>query len=448
MTIPHDALALLQHFSPVFTQPSYRRFLVLVVAAVLTTGRRTVSNLLRTLGTLAPGDPSSYQRFFSHARWSALALACVLTRLLVKTFYRRGVIYIAGDDTVTEHRGKKVYGKGRHRDAVRSSQSYTAHRYGHKWVVAAVLVRLPLTWRWWALPVLVDLYLPPGSRAANGRRHRTPAQRMARLLRVLLRWFPERRWIFAGDGGFGTHELARFAHAHQQRLSLVSRFQADANLYEPPPARQPGQTGRPRVKGAKLPSPQAVVAGAAQRQRLRVHWYGGGRRTVDTVTGTGHWYKSGAALVEVRWVYVHDVSGTHRDDYLFSTNTGLTARQIIEIFTRRWNLETTFQELRSYVGLESTCGRTRATVSRAEPCLFGLYSLVVLLHRVLPASLSSSGQVRWSGKEALTFSDALTAVRRWWWTSCIFETAGHDQAFAKIPEELRDILLNGLTPAA
>src|SRR5262249_21771301 len=38
---------------------------------------------------------------------------------------------------------KKVYGKGRHRDPVRSTKSYTAYRWGHKWVVLAVLVRFP-----------------------------------------------------------------------------------------------------------------------------------------------------------------------------------------------------------------------------------------------------------------------------------------------------------------
>ena len=46
---------------------------------------------------------------------------------------------LCGDDTVDEHRGKKVYGKGCHRDAVRSPHSFTAYRWGHKWVVLAIL---------------------------------------------------------------------------------------------------------------------------------------------------------------------------------------------------------------------------------------------------------------------------------------------------------------------
>ena len=48
---------------------------------------------------------------------------------------------LAGDDTVESHPGPNVHGKARHRDPVRSTHSYTAWRYGHKWVVLAVLVR-------------------------------------------------------------------------------------------------------------------------------------------------------------------------------------------------------------------------------------------------------------------------------------------------------------------
>ena len=65
LPIPSFARPLLDQFAPVFFQPTYQRFLLLTVAAILTTGRRTVSNLLRSVGELAHGDPSSYQRDLS-----------------------------------------------------------------------------------------------------------------------------------------------------------------------------------------------------------------------------------------------------------------------------------------------------------------------------------------------------------------------------------------------
>ena len=447
MIIPQEAQLVLSEFSLVFTQPTYQRFLLLLVSAIITTGRRTVSNLLRTVGDLAKGAPSSFHRFLSEAKWSGLKLACVLARVVVATFCADDRIFIVGDDTVDEHRGKKVYGKSRHRDPIRSSQSYTAHRYGHKWVVAAVLVKLPLTSRHWALPVLVDLYRSPSVNKAEGRRHRTPAQLMERMLRVLLRWFPDRKIVFTGDGSFGTHELAGFAAEQNGLLTLVSRFFPNANLYEAPPPKSK-KAGRPRCKGKKLASPQEVVAATRKRRRVRVAWYGGGTRWVEIVTGTGHWYKSGHGLVEVRWVYVHDCTGTHRDEYLFSTDIHMKPEQIIEIYTRRWNIETTFQEMRSHLGLETTRGWKRNTVLRAAPCLFGLYSIVVLLYAQMPPQLRCQIHLHWEGKKIITFSDAITSVRRWLWTDSIFETAGHGQALSKLPPDLCQILLNALAPAA
>lgn len=445
-SIADNALPLLPLFASAFTPATFARVQLLVVAALLTTGRRTLSNLLRTVRSLAQGDPSSYHRVLSQARWSGLRLAALLGRLLVRHFWTQGPITLLGDDTVTEHRGNKVYGKARHRDPVRSSKSYTAYRYGHKWVALTLLIRFPFTSRAWALPVLVALYRSPEDNGHRGRKHKTPAQLMQLLLRILLRWFPQRPFVFAGDSGFGSHDMARFAQRSQGRLHLVSKLCPKANLYEPPPPY--AGHGRPRVKGAKLPAPQQVVATTAQRIRWNVAWYGGGRRAVEGVSGVGHWYKAGEGLGPVRWVYVHDLTGTHRDEYLYSTDVSLTAQEIIERYTERWNIETTFEDLRAYLGLETTRGWSAKTVLRAEPCLFGLYSLVALLYWQLPAEAQDAAGIEWVGKVDVTFSDALTAVRRWLWTHWVFSKTGHDAAFAKLPEPLQQTLLYALAPAA
>ena len=445
-SIANAPLSVLALFAAAFSQPVFRRVQLLAVAAILCTGRRTVCNLLRLVRCLTQGDPSSYHRVLSHAQWSGVRLAALLARFLVRYFWVTGTIRLAGDDTVTEHRGKKVHGKARHRDPVRSSHSYTAYRYGHKWVVLAMLIRLPFASRPWALPVLVTLYRSAEDNKARGRRHRTPAQLMRLLLYTLLRWFPDRQFVFAGDAGYGSHELARFAQTTQGRLALVSKFHPAANLYEPAPAY--AGNGRPAQKGAKLPAPQTVVAAASARTRLNVAWYGGGRRDVKVVTGVGQWYKAGEGLVSVRWVYVHDLTGTHRDEYFYSTDPTLTAQQIIEMYTERWNIETTFAELRAYLGLETTRGRCQNTVLRAEPCLFGLYSVVALLYWQLSAEAQSQGEVDWVGKQAVTFSDAITAVRHWLWENWVFAQGGHDTTFAKLPEPLRQLLLYALAPAA
>jgi hypothetical protein len=446
--IAAQALPVLALFASSCHPSTFLRLQLLAVAAVLTTGRRTVCNLLRTLGHLAQGAPSSYHRVLSQAHWSGLHLAAQLTRLLLRRWWHTGTVTLVGDDTVTEHPGRKVHGKARHRDPVRSSHSYTAWRWGHKWVVLAVLVRFPFAARPWALPVLVTLYRSPQDNQKRGRRHRTPAQLMQVLLRLLLRWFPDRSFRFAGDAGYGSHDLADFARRTQGRLHLVSKFHPRANLYQPPPTvvgKRPN--GRPRRKGSRLPSPQQAVA-RSPRGRHNVAWYGGGRRDVELVSGLGQWYKGGSGLVEVRWVFVHDVSGTHRDEYFYTTDLGLRPPQVVEHYAERWNIETTFAEMRSYLGLETTRGRCANTVLRAEPCLFGLYSVAALWYEQLPAEAQQEPGVDWEGKASVTFSDAITSVRRWLWRNWVFARDGHDDPFAKLPEPLRRTLLYALAPAA
>ncbi|MCI0456775.1 MAG: transposase [Gemmataceae bacterium] len=336
MILPNEAADVLLPLAPAFTEPTFRRFTALLLAAILTPGRHTVANLLRTLGVLADGHRTSFQRVFSAAAWSALHLARLLARQLIRLLPADAPIVLVGDDTVDGHRGKKVHGKARHRDPVRSSHSYTAWRYGHKWVVLAVLVRFPFASRPWALPVLVDLYRSEDDNRKRKRKHRTPAQLMCRLLRLMLLWFPNRRFVFVGDAGYGTHEVARFCLRHHARLTLVSKLHPKANLFEPPPPYS--GKGRPRVKGKALPKPQQAAA-SATLERLQVGWYGGGRRQVDTASGTGCWYKAGQGLVPLRWVYVKDATGTHRDEYFFSTELSLSVAAIIGQYTARWNIE-------------------------------------------------------------------------------------------------------------
>lgn len=441
-SIPQGVRSVFHEWSGEFSETVWPRFQVLMFAALVCVGRHTVCRLLRIAGVLAEGHWSSYHRVLSKRRWSSWRLARILARHVLEQFVPRGIVSLSGDDTVTSHPGKKVYGKGRHRDAVRSTHSYTAWRWGHKWVVLAIQVQLPGLSRPWALPVLYALYRSPEEDQRLGRRHKTPCDLMRQLLCVLLRWFPERKFVFVGDGGYGTHALARFADG-QPRLTLVSKFYPDANLYDPPPKRKPGTNGRPAVKGRKRAAPQDVVAKTQRPQRLKVSWYGGGWRQVAVVTGTGYWYKGGEGLVAVRWVFVKDRTGTHRDEYFFTTDVHLTPKQIVEAYTGRWAIEVMFQEVREHLGLETTRGWSAQTILRAEPCLFGLYTLVALWFSQLPEHERAAPAVAWiaSDKPTLTFSDAITFVRRQVWSFWVLQSPRHAPAFQKLtPKEKRQLL--------
>jgi hypothetical protein len=129
-------------------------------------------------------------------------------------------------------------------------------------------------------------------------------------------------------------------------------------------------------------------------------------------------------IVPIRWVFTHDVQGTHRDHYLYATEPDLASPQIVTWFTGRWPLETTFQEVRAHLGFETTRQRVAKSVLRTAPCLLGLFSLVTLIFAEYARHHSIRlRRTRWYTKSEPTFSDALASVRRLFWSETVFETS-------------------------
>ena len=124
--LPRPARQLLDAFASALTRPAFLRLVVLLPAALLTLGGRTIAKLLRTLGALVPGHGASFHRLFWRCRWSSRRLARALVTRVLNRFVPQGPLPLVGDDTVREHPGPKVYGKGCHRDPVRSTHSFTA----------------------------------------------------------------------------------------------------------------------------------------------------------------------------------------------------------------------------------------------------------------------------------------------------------------------------------
>ncbi len=224
MRLSKTLASVVEPFAVAFTKRSFRRFIFLLIGAIVCNGRRTVANIVRTIEPIADLHLSSFCRFLSEARWKLWVAGGVLARLLVKTFRAKvGVLELVLDDTTVEHRGKHVWGKGRHRDGVRSSQSHTVTVYGHRWIVLALLVPVPWTTRELALPLAVALYLPKDVCETLGRKYRSPSELAIVLLYRVFRWLPGVRFTLAVDGGFSTHRLARFAVRHADRLTLVGK---------------------------------------------------------------------------------------------------------------------------------------------------------------------------------------------------------------------------------
>jgi len=149
MTVPKQFQVLIQSFAPTFTRPSFLRIMWITVAAILTVGSRTVSNLIRTLETFSFGHASSFHRLFSKRRWKNWSLGRTLCHLILQFIREDEPVYLAGDDTVGGHKGKRVYGKGCHRDAVRSSHKRLVFRWGlehESWLTLLIDLKSTFVW--------------------------------------------------------------------------------------------------------------------------------------------------------------------------------------------------------------------------------------------------------------------------------------------------------------
>lgn len=446
MYCPQSARRIFDTLELAFRPRTAARMGALALLAIVTVGRRTLTHVIVTSAGLLGGHFSTYYRLFSRPAWSMWRLGRLVAGLVIDLAPPGQTIIVAVDDTATEHPGKHVYGKGKHRDAPRSSASLVKWIWGHKWVVLTVVTPIPCVSRPWALPVLIALYRNPSQSEAEGLRHKTPSDIARVLMRRLMTWFPERKFILLGDGGYSSHAMARFARRFRKRLTFVGKFYPQAALYDPPPPYR-GQ-GRPRVKGAKRPTPAECVEDAPRRSAT-VDWYGGGRRKVGLVGGQGQWYKAGYGLTAIRWVHVVDLDGTHRAEYFFSTDPEMPLTQIVSLYTRRWNIETMFQEVRQHVGLGSTRRWCKQAVLRAEPWLFGLYTVIALIYiEHLQTHTPRIANHPWLKKSEPTFADAIAEVRTLIWRETIFSHPAIHAAMKKVPSQTQETWINWFVHAA
>jgi hypothetical protein len=206
---------------------------------------------------------------------------------------------------------------------------------------------------------------------------------------------------------------------------MITRLRLDAALYAPAPARQAKQKGRPRLKGKRLPTLQHLLddPATAWAPVMVARWYSQGAREIQLVSGTCVWYHTGMPVVPVRWVLLRDPQGHFAPQALVCTDLDAAPVQIVAWFILRWQLETTFQAVRTHLGVETQRQWNDVAIVRTTPALFGVFSLVTLLadHEAREHTLYVR-QAAWYVKAYPTFADALASVRWQLWhavSSCM-----------------------------
>jgi hypothetical protein len=429
--VPETFAPLLAAFQPCFTAPSYRTFCVLVSGWVHCLGRRRVTGVVVAAGAVGSRHISVFHRFFARAQWSLDALGAIVFRLALAWIPAEGALVVLVDDTLARKGGKAIALATMHHDPLLSSARKPFCSFGHVWVVLALWVPLPMGGsRGFALPLLFRLYVGSkrggqadapsrrgaGPRVAAARQAHAQAARPTKLelarelVGVVAGWAGGRTVVLAADSAYAGRALLEHRPAN---VEMVGPLRMDAALWARPGRRQPGQRGRPRRRGTRLPSPRALAATRRRWDPLPLTLYG---RSVSPLVFalTALWY---GALRErpVQIVVVRDPGGHRRDQAFFCTDPEAGAAFILETYAHRWTLEVTFHDTKQSLGFEDPQQQVSRAVQRTAPVAALVYDLVLLWYAQQVREGRAGGWlVRpwYRSKAAPSFPDMLTAVRQ------------------------------------
>ena len=371
MSLVPSFVDLLQPLSCVMTGPTFNSFLTLLTGWAFAP-RRTVTGMIVAAGA-ATGHKhhSAYHRVFAAARWSLDELGLAVFTLVLPLL-GGGSILLGVDDTLARKRGLKVFGVGMHHDPLLSTRKTAITNWGHCWVVLGVILKLPFCGdRWFCLPVLFRLYVPKKTADKKRLPYHTKPELAVQMLQLLCGRWENRRFHAVGDSTYGGKSVLLNL---PDNCDLTSRLKMDARLYDAPPARTKSRKGgRPRKRGTRLPTPEAMLGERCRRLTLDIYGRKDQSRVAERVARV---YAAPDRPLKV--VAVDPLVGGRKAQAFFSTCPEDTAETVLTRYAARWSLEVTYHDAKGHLGFEQPQGWTKLAVRRTAPVAMLLYSLVVL----------------------------------------------------------------------
>ena len=420
--------SLLKPFFGIFTQPGRVIFMRLTTGWILCTIRRTVTGMLPFADPDGTQAHDAYHRFFPDARWRMEQLWKILAHILVVMFYRTGPILLALDDTLFHHCGKKINGAGWWRDAVRSTKNKHVSAWGLNLVVLTLQIQPPWGGQPLGLPINMRLH-----RKNEG----TLIELAEQMINEVKQWFPERPFQVVGDGFF-----APLAGKEISPVTIISRIQCNAEMYDLPRKPKTQGRGRPRTKGKRLASPEKMTPRVQNWRRVKVSERGQSRTRLVYARKV-LWYR--VLQQPILLVISRDPQGKEKDDFLFSTDVTMDPATVVGIYADRWAIEETFKNTKQLMGGQQPQTFKGQGPERAAGLSLWLYSIVWLWYLLQKSNQRTFMVTPWNPMKATpSFADALRCLRRELWTERIKAMFGisavHDKKF--------EFLLEALAPAA
>ena len=416
-SLPPEVQSILLPFASLFSTTVWQNASILAIGAILCIGKRTVTSALKVMGLKDEKRFVNYHRVLNRAKWNTLLAAKILLGLIIRLVPESWPLIILIDETIERRKGQKIKAKGCYRDAVRSSQKKVIHCFGLKWISMMAVIPLPWSKRPWSLPFLTVLASSKSYNKSQNKRHKTTVDWTCQMVMQIRRWLPYHPIVLVGDGAYAAVKLALCCIGLPTPVNLVSRLRLDAALYDPPPADQPGKRGPKPKKGDRQPSlVERIKDQSTQWLPITMDWYDGIQYNLEVFSGISLWYTPGFKPVRIKWVVVRDPAGKLPTEAFFTTDLQASEEQILTWFVLRWNVEVTFEELRTHLGVETQRQWSDLAIARTTPSLFGMFSVIVLMALEITKNKTMSIlNCAWYQKSDATFSDVIALVRRHIW---------------------------------
>ena len=397
-------LALVSLWLPVFPQErSFQRAVRQALGALLVVGSATLTRILAGLGR-DQQDWSADYKLHARADWQEQDLFdALLPSALVHCPGR--FVPIALDDTRLRKTGKRIPTAFWQRDPL-SPPFRVNLQWGLRFLQASLLLPLHRKQNVNARAVPVRFVAAPSLKKPKAkadaqeqeeyrqqRKQYNLSQQAVGLMTGLRQSLdsagvPEKRLLVTGDGSFCNRTLFR---TPLDRIDLLCRTRADVRLCRPAAAGSRRRYDQEKFTPEQVRQDQAV---AWQSSKL---WHGGKRRKLRYKEVDRVLWQSGAGQRPLRLLVVAPVPYRRtprsrllyrRSAYLLTTDRSTPARQLLQVYLDRWEIEVNHREEKTTLGLGQAQLWSRKSVARQPALVVAAYSALLL------ASLEVYGATR------------------------------------------------------
>lgn len=354
---------LLKPLRPYFTQPGFCLFTAFVLVCAQLDRRLLVTHV--AFSGLVERHFTCFYRFLREESWSAQNVGQRLASMVVEKCFKKPDdkkvgptrVFAAIDDTVAAKYGKHFDDLGIHHDPMNRDNPKRLSR-GHCFVCLALIAEQAKD-HFVAMFVRAAMYVQ--KKSCCGSQVFATKLELAVSLMHQVQTPAYTLLIAVADGAYAKNTFVQGVIGSGRHV--ISRLRTDTVFYDYPQPPQAKKPGRPRKYGDKHKA-KVWAAQADGWSQTTIVLYGKAAKVKIKSRLALHRRLGGISIriVAVCWQSKQDVC--EDPVFLFSTDTTLTAEEIVRVYGSRFCIETGFRDSKQSFGLSTYQVRRRVSIDR------------------------------------------------------------------------------------